>query len=284
MTSLPVLNLVPTAPPEIFTTLPFKAVKSFPIDPPEMFTVLPPVASNKLPSDPPNKLITLSSLARAESQMTTHAYPLLIKQILATALASAPGQEIVHADTMRYDYRGFADRIGRAAGALRALGAGEGSVVAVLDWDSHRYLECFFAVPMIGATLHTVNVRLSPEQILERFNQLERVLDTRERGRHASLDAVLRWSWDLLDPAEQAGLTQLCRVAALELAPHGVRCNIIHPDAVFDTKLWTPEALKRSAERYGITQGHAAKIIIPTVLVVVAVSAAILRYGLPLVA
>lgn len=51
----------------------------------------------------------------------------------------------------------------------------------------------------------------------------------------------------------KAGLTQLCRVAALELAPHGVRCNIIHPDAVFDTKLWTPKALQRSAERYGIT-------------------------------
>lgn len=51
----------------------------------------------------------------------------------------------------------------------------------------------------------------------------------------------------------KAGLTQLMRVAALELAPHGVRVNIIHPDAVFDTKLWTPEALARSAERYGIT-------------------------------
>ena len=51
----------------------------------------------------------------------------------------------------------------------------------------------------------------------------------------------------------KAGLTQLVRVAALELAPHGVRVNIIHPDAVFDTKLWTPEALARSAERYGIT-------------------------------
>ena len=51
----------------------------------------------------------------------------------------------------------------------------------------------------------------------------------------------------------KAGLTQLCRVAALELAPHGVRCNIIHPDAVFDTKIWTPKVLARSAERYGIT-------------------------------
>jgi NAD(P)-dependent dehydrogenase (short-subunit alcohol dehydrogenase family) len=51
----------------------------------------------------------------------------------------------------------------------------------------------------------------------------------------------------------KAALTQLCRVAAMELAPHQVRCNIIHPDAVFDTKLWTPEALARSAERYGMT-------------------------------
>ncbi len=51
----------------------------------------------------------------------------------------------------------------------------------------------------------------------------------------------------------KAGLTQLCRVAALELGPEGVRCNIIHPDAVFDTKLWTPEKLQRSAERYGLS-------------------------------
>ena len=51
----------------------------------------------------------------------------------------------------------------------------------------------------------------------------------------------------------KAGLTQLCRVAALELGPEGVRCNIIHPDAVFDTKLWTKEKLERSAERYGLT-------------------------------
>jgi rhamnose utilization protein RhaD (predicted bifunctional aldolase and dehydrogenase)/NAD(P)-dependent dehydrogenase (short-subunit alcohol dehydrogenase family) len=51
----------------------------------------------------------------------------------------------------------------------------------------------------------------------------------------------------------KAALTQLCRVAALELAADKVRVNIVHPDAVFDTKLWTPEALQRSAERYGMT-------------------------------
>jgi NAD(P)-dependent dehydrogenase (short-subunit alcohol dehydrogenase family) len=51
----------------------------------------------------------------------------------------------------------------------------------------------------------------------------------------------------------KAALTQLCRVAALELAPNKIRVNIVHPDAVFDTKLWTPEALAKSAARYGMT-------------------------------
>ncbi len=51
----------------------------------------------------------------------------------------------------------------------------------------------------------------------------------------------------------KAGLTQLARVAALELAGDGVRVNVIHPDAVFDTGAWTDEALARSAERYGLT-------------------------------
>ena len=51
----------------------------------------------------------------------------------------------------------------------------------------------------------------------------------------------------------KAGVTQLARVAALELAPFGIRVNIIHPDAVFDTEIWTQEALEKSAKRYGMT-------------------------------
>lgn len=53
--------------------------------------------------------------------------------------------------------------------------------------------------------------------------------------------------------AAKAGLTQLGRVAALELAPKGIRVNIVHPDAVFNTNLWTKEALESSAKRYGLT-------------------------------
>lgn len=51
----------------------------------------------------------------------------------------------------------------------------------------------------------------------------------------------------------KAGLTQLMRVAALELAPEGITVNAVHPDAVFDTNLWTTEALEASAKRYGLT-------------------------------
>jgi len=51
----------------------------------------------------------------------------------------------------------------------------------------------------------------------------------------------------------KAGVTQLGRVAALELAADQVRVNIVHPDAVFDTGVWTDQSLKQSAERYDMT-------------------------------
>lgn len=51
----------------------------------------------------------------------------------------------------------------------------------------------------------------------------------------------------------KAGVTQLARVAALELANDGIRVNTLHPDAVFDTEIWTQEALEKSATRYGMT-------------------------------
>jgi fatty-acyl-CoA synthase len=94
-----------------------------------------------------------------------YAYPLLIKQLLHTPLAHAPEQEIVYRELRRYDYRTLVERIHRLGSALTRLGVRPGDTVAVMDWDSHRYLECYFAVPMLGAVLQTVNVRLSPEQV-----------------------------------------------------------------------------------------------------------------------
>jgi len=51
----------------------------------------------------------------------------------------------------------------------------------------------------------------------------------------------------------KAGLTQLARVAALELGEHGIRVNTLHPNAVFDTAIWTPEVLEKRAASYGLT-------------------------------
>ncbi|WIY82409.1 bifunctional aldolase/short-chain dehydrogenase [Propionimicrobium sp. PCR01-08-3] len=53
--------------------------------------------------------------------------------------------------------------------------------------------------------------------------------------------------------ASKAGVTQLSRVAALEWAGEGIRVNMVHPDAVFDTGLWTPDLLASRAEHYGMS-------------------------------
>lgn len=51
----------------------------------------------------------------------------------------------------------------------------------------------------------------------------------------------------------KAGLTQLARIAALELAPFGIRVNMVHPDCVYDTSIWSEEVLSSRAARYGLT-------------------------------
>ena len=108
-----------------------------------------------------------------QSTPSAYRYPLLIKQLLLTPLAIAPAQEITYQGKLRYTYRTLSMRIGRLANMLAGLGVESGQTVAMMDWDSHRYLECFFAVPMMGAILQTVNVRLSPEQILYTLNHAQ---------------------------------------------------------------------------------------------------------------
>ena len=111
--------------------------------------------------------MTTLAIARTPS---AHEAPLSIGQILDRGLATSPQQEIVYGDRLRHSYVTFAGRVRRLASALAKLGVAPGNTVAMMDWDSHRYLEAFFAVPMMGAVLHTVNVRISPEQILYTIN------------------------------------------------------------------------------------------------------------------
>ena len=104
---------------------------------------------------------------------SAYSYQLLIKNILTTPLIYSPNQEIVYRDRLRYDYETFFNRVTRLAGMLQQQGVQPGDTVAIMDWDSHRYLECFFAVPMMGAVLHTINVRLSTEQLIYTINHAE---------------------------------------------------------------------------------------------------------------
>jgi fatty-acyl-CoA synthase len=108
-----------------------------------------------------------------ERTPSAHDSPLLIANLLTSGMSRAPEQEIVHADIGRMTYRDLAERVGRLASGLAGLGVEPGDTVAVMDWDTTRYLECFFAVPMMGAVLHTINVRLPPEQILYTINHAE---------------------------------------------------------------------------------------------------------------
>jgi fatty-acyl-CoA synthase len=114
-----------------------------------------------------NKVVTNES----SCFQSGHNYPLLIKHLLRVPLTYFPKQEIVYKDRARYSYVEFSNRLSRLANGLTQRGIKAGDTIGIMDWDSNRYLECFFAVPMMGATLHTINVRLSLEKLIHTINQ-----------------------------------------------------------------------------------------------------------------
>jgi len=92
-------------------------------------------------------------------------HALLIRDLLHRVRAWAPGRTIQYRDRVTLTYAEWLGRTARLGAWLGRLGVRPGDRVGVLDWDSHRVLEMFFAVPCVGATLHTVNVKLTPEQV-----------------------------------------------------------------------------------------------------------------------
>ncbi len=94
--------------------------------------------------------------------------PLLISNILAHAVKNHPRRGIVARDEsglVRFTYAAFARRVAQLAGALQRLGIRPGDRVASFGWNTHRHLELYYAVPSMGAVLHTVNIRLFADQI-----------------------------------------------------------------------------------------------------------------------
>ena len=94
---------------------------------------------------------------------------LLIKQLLWRAERVFGDKRIisrtVDGDTVETTYAQFGVRARKLAQALGALGVRPGDRVGTLAWNTHRHFEAYFAVPCMGAVLHTVNLRLFDEQI-----------------------------------------------------------------------------------------------------------------------
>ena len=95
-------------------------------------------------------------------------YPLTVQHMLWRIERLWGKAEVVtqrENEVHRYTYREFVPRVNRLANALKRLGIGEGDRVATLAWNNYRHLELYYAIPCMGAVLHTLNVRLFPEQL-----------------------------------------------------------------------------------------------------------------------
>src|SRR5687767_5264820 len=95
--------------------------------------------------------------------------PLLISSQIEFAARFHPGTEViartVEGEIHRSSWGEVARRSRKLAHALGRLGVKQGTRVATLAWNTHRHLELYFAVSGMGAVLHTINPRLSPEQL-----------------------------------------------------------------------------------------------------------------------
>jgi fatty-acyl-CoA synthase len=120
-------------------------------------------------------------------------YPLTLTQLFERS------RKIFHRKTMatrvpgaglqRYTYADYADRVCRLAAALARLGLQKGDRIGTFAWNSHRHMEVYFAAPLMGMVLHTVNIRLSAQDITYIINHAEDSV--------LIVDASL---WHLLEP------------------------------------------------------------------------------------
>ncbi|NMP20890.1 long-chain fatty acid--CoA ligase [Sulfobacillus harzensis] len=102
--------------------------------------------------------------------------PLLLRHLFEYAETYFPSEEIVsrgYDNTYRFSYAEYAERTRRLSGALSSLGVGLGDRVGTFLWNDHVHLEAYFGVPAMGAVLHTINIRLAPEQIAYIINHAE---------------------------------------------------------------------------------------------------------------
>ena len=108
--------------------------------------------------------------------MTMMNTPLTMRVLMERGPLFAPDTEIVSKMrnvTHRYTYAEMGRRAKQLANALTRLGVQQGDRVATLAWNSYRHLEIYYAVPCMGAVLHTLNLRLSAEHLSYIINHAE---------------------------------------------------------------------------------------------------------------
>ncbi|NYE05594.1 fatty-acyl-CoA synthase [Bacillus niacini] len=102
--------------------------------------------------------------------------PLTMTQMIERAERYFSKKQVVSRTSsgiQRFTYKQIGERTRRLADSLTKLGVGKGDRVGTLAWNHHRHLEAYFAIPCIGAVLHTINIRLSPHHISYIINHAE---------------------------------------------------------------------------------------------------------------
>ncbi|HZG59880.1 MAG TPA: long-chain fatty acid--CoA ligase [Anoxybacillus sp.] len=102
--------------------------------------------------------------------------PLNISTMLERAEMFFPKKQVVSrmkSGIVRHTYKEIGERTRRLASALKSLGVEVGDRVGTFAWNHHRHLEAYFAIPGIGAVLHTINIRLSLNHVSYIINHAE---------------------------------------------------------------------------------------------------------------
>ncbi len=102
--------------------------------------------------------------------MENYNYQLNLKNLFTNTKRFFGSREIVYRDIRRYTFSEFLDRVNGLCAGLQEIGVKKGDVIGVLDWDTPTYMESYFAIPMSGAIMHTVNIRYPPELIYLTMN------------------------------------------------------------------------------------------------------------------
>jgi fatty-acyl-CoA synthase len=103
-------------------------------------------------------------------------YPLTLQHAFQRAVRIFPRKEIVtqtDGEPHRYTYGEWGARVTQLAAALKQAGVVEGDRIATFGWNTYRHFELYYAVPCMGAVLHTLNIRLFAEQLVYIANDAE---------------------------------------------------------------------------------------------------------------